>query len=94
MSVPKPKCRIVLFCELVVLAVTVNPPGGMVGYGADPPPTPPLLGVGDGAGVEQMVAWGVTTTVPDGPEDERVSTELFVIQVLLVVKVPTSTDNC
>lgn len=77
-----------------MLAVTVNPPGGTVGYGADPPPPPPLLGVGDGVGVEQIVELGVTTTVPDGPEEARVRTELFVIQVLLVVNVPTSTDNC
>lgn len=94
MSVPKPKCKVVLFCKFVVLAVTVNPPTGAVGYGAEEPLPPPLLGVGDGAGVEQIVAVGVTTTVPDGPEEESVRTELFVIQVLLVVNVPTSTVIC
>lgn len=71
-------------------AVRVNPPIGALGDGADPLLPPPPLG----AGVEQIVAVGVTTTVPDGPEDERVRTELLVIHVLLVVNVPTSTVNC
>lgn len=55
----------------------------------DPLLLPPL-----DTGVEQIVAWGVTVTVPDAPEDDKVSTDVLSAQLLLAVNVSTSTDNC
>ena len=46
------------------------------------------------AGVEQMVGCGVMVTVPEEADEDRVSIEVFVVQVLLAVKVALSTASC
>ena len=82
-SLPKPKCRIVLFCELAVSAVKVNPPAGAVWYGAeDPPPPPPP----DDATVHvELVGVTVTVIVPV-PDNIRVDS--LDVQSVLWVNAP------